>query len=160
MDKYLALLVAIATKLGIDPATILGSAAVAPATPWWHSEGDAPTKPLPDADNETEDKRYASFGLRFDLSRGIAPSDFPHMVEICDRLGAAQSPTEAEAIIANAGNFPTDVAIYLVLTGATQGFSPFLTPSIFAPAAIQTIRDAALYAAAKWNGTGPGPGGN
>jgi hypothetical protein len=129
-----------------------------PPKAWFDNPTDAPpTTPLPNADNESEVLRYAAHGFRIDMSRGVAPSDFPHMLTICRDIERATTPEEADAAIQNAGYFPPKVAQYLVLTGCTQGMSSFLTPSIFAPAAIQTVRDAALYATRQWTG-GAGPG--
>ncbi len=141
-------------------AAILGDTAPMTASaPWFHATGLPPVTPLADASNEAEVKRYASFGYKFNLKRGVDPTMLSQMVGICDKLYAAPSPTAAEAIISGAGDFPVDVACYLVLTGATQGFTAFMSPSIFAPKWIQTITDAAYYAAAVPNPNGPGPSG-
>lgn len=141
-------------------AAILGDAAPAlvPAK-WWHAVGLPPVTPLPDPTNTDEVKRYASFGYKFNLKRGVDPTMLAQMVSICDKLDAAPTPAAAEIVIAGAGDFPTEVAQYLVLTGATQGFTSFLTPSIFAPKWIQNITDAAYYAAAERNPNDPGPSG-
>lgn len=142
-------------SLGVITVT---TAPAPPAVPWFKdTSGPAPTTPLTGPDDEEADKRYAAFGFKIDMGRGVAPQDFPRMVEICEGIARATSPQEADAAIKNAGFFPPDVAIYLVLTGCTQGFSQFMTPNIFAPKNIQTIKDAALYAVAKWTG-GAGPG--
>lgn len=142
-------------------AAILGDAApvLAPAK-WWHATGLPPVTPLADPSNTDEVKRYASFGFKFNLKRGVDPTMLAQMVGICDRLAdPSLTPAGAESVISGAGDFPTDVAIYLVLTGATQGFTSFLTPSIFAPKWIQNITDAAYYAAAVRNPNDPGPSG-
>lgn len=142
-------------------AAILGDVAPAVApTPWWIATGAKPTVRLADASNVEEVKRYAAHGLKINLKRGVDPGDFPHMVAIANQLGDPNlTPQGAEAIISGAGDFPTDVAIYLVLTGCTQGFSAYLTPSIFAPKWIQSVADAAYYAAAERNPNDPGPSG-
>lgn len=142
----------------------LGIVTVTPPTPpavaWYKDNaGPAPAIPLANADDEEADKHYAAYGLKIDLTRGVAASDDAAMISICDGIARATSPQEAETAIKGAGFFPPDVAIYFVRTGCTQGFSPFMTPMIFAPTSIQTIREAALYAVAKWTGgSGPGPG--
>jgi hypothetical protein len=140
-------------------AALNASVETEPGVPWYKDNtGPAPTTPLPNADDEEADKHYAAYGLKYDLTRGVAPSDDAAMIAICDQIAAATTPQQAEAAIKNAGYYPPDVAIYFVRTGCTQGFSAFMQPMIMANPVIQTIRDAALYAVGKWNGTGPGPG--
>lgn len=133
-----------------------GNVTAAPATPWFIATGPAPTAPG-DPNSEDEVKRYAAHGFKIDLTRGVAPSDFPAMLDIVKRIQSAATQADAEAAIQNASLFPPDVASVLVFTGCTQGFSPFMTPNIFAPAAVQTVTDAALYSTRKWTG-GAGPG--
>lgn len=142
-------------------AAILGDTAPA-ASPvqWWHFTGAPPTVALADPANVDEVKRYAAHGFKFNLKRGVDPIDFPHRVAICDQLGDPNLTAAGAAnVISGAEDFPTDVAIYLILTGCTQGFSPTLTPTIFAPKWIQNITDAAYYAAAVRNPNDPGPSG-
>lgn len=126
--------------------------------PWWHATGAAPTVPLADPTNEAELKRYMSFGLKYNLGRGVAQQDFPTYLSIADQLNAAATPQAADLILANAGKFPTDVAIYITLAGGVQGLGPFQSASIFAPATIQTIADAAKWAVGTYPGPGPGVG--
>lgn len=109
-------------------------APAAPAGPWWRdTSSPVPTAPLADLANEGEVKRYMAHGLRPNLKRGVAPKDFPAMLAIADKIAAATSPQEADAVISGAGSFAPDVAILLVLGGGAQGFGPFQAPSIFAP---------------------------
>lgn len=133
-----------------------GNTTATPAAPWFIATGPAPTA-AGDPNNEDEIKRYAAHGFKIDLTRGVAPSDFPAMLDIVKRLQSAATQADAENAIARASLFPPDVASVLVFTGCTQGFSPFMTPTIFAPQAIQTVLDASAYATQKWTG-GAGPG--
>lgn len=124
------LLKLIAKKLGID----LGAMALpAVVVPWYRDiSSPAPTTPLTDLNNEAEVKRYMAHGMRPNLKRGVAVSDWAMFLGLCDKIAAAGSPQEADAVIAGAGRFSPDVAILLILGGGTQG-GGMIPMSIFAP---------------------------
>jgi hypothetical protein len=144
-------------KLAQILAIVTGNPVDAPPTPWYRDTSTpVPTEPLADVTNVEEIKRYMAHGYKTDLTHGVAPSDWATMLTYCDKIAAAQSPQEADAVIAGAGHFPPDVAINIVLGGGTQGggFSPL---SIFAPwgSGFDMVQSAAWLTALP--GT-PGPG--
>lgn len=153
MDEVLALLRAIAAKLGVAlPVTTDGDTNVLIPS------GPVPTAPLPNPDDEGEVLRYAVHGYKYDLTRGVDPGDFPKMLALATDLLRATTAEGREAVIGRASLFPPLVAAYGVLTGCTQGFGFGLQPKLTFPNTIQTVRDAALYAAFQPVG-GPGPSG-
>jgi hypothetical protein len=147
-------------ELVLTPTT---PAAIPDEKAWIYKSGPHPSGPLPDDASESDLKRYASWGLKMDGRAGVAPSDLPALIAVCERLFALAPdapPEAADAIVARAGFFPIPVSCYLLLTGASFGFSSTLTPTLMGPASLQTIREAAFYSASKPLPGSPGPGVN
>lgn len=121
------------TILDAVAAALVANVETAPTVAWYRdTSSPLPTAPLADTSNVDEIKRYAAHGFRTNLKRGVAASDYPKYLTLCDKVVAAQTPDEANAILAGAGYFAPDVAVLLILGGGTQGgmFQPL---SIFAP---------------------------
>ena len=124
-----------------------------PTVPWYRdTSSPVPTVPLGLNASEAEVKAYAAHGLKTNLRRGVAPSDFPTFLAIADRLYAVPDTapsSAADAILPGAGYFSKDVAILLVLGGAVQGLGAFQTASLAAPwgAGFDLIAAAAYLAA-------------
>lgn len=117
----------------------------------------APTVPLTDFTNESELKRYMAHGVRANLTRGVAESDWTKYLAIADKVFNAASPQEANVACPGAGYFTPDVAVYLILGGGTQG-GTFTPISIFAG----WNTGYSLTQAAEWLinvPVGPGPSG-
>lgn len=120
-------------KLAQILSIITDSPVSAPVVPWYRdTSGPVPTGPLADVNDVAAIKNYMAHGFRTNYTRGVAESDWNTMLNYCDKIAAAQSPQEADSVIAGAGHFAPDVAINLVLGGGTQGggFSPL---TIYAP---------------------------
>lgn len=136
-----------------------GTAAPAPVIPWHRQAFAGPFPSIGAEAAESELKQYASQGYRANGTRGVASQDLERFRAIADRLAAASSPQEADAILPGAGHFSPDVAIYLVMTGAVQGLGAFQTPSIFAPwGAWDSILAAAGWELGVVTPDTPGPG--
>lgn len=142
-------------------AAILGDTAPVAAndpSAWLRPAGMPPTVPLTELSNEGELKRYAVWGFKMDLTRGVDPNDFPKMLGLAVDVMRAGTQDAAEGVVGRASLFPPEVAAYGLLTGCTQGFSAFSTPKLTFPPNIQSIAQAAAYAAFKPIPDAPGPG--
>jgi hypothetical protein len=124
---------------------LLADAPAATDSLWFVASGPTPTVPITDLSNESELKRYAAHGLKANLVRMVQTESLPNYAAVAKRMKAATTPEAAETIIKGASNYPTDVAIYVMFIGGVQGTGPLETPSFFAPASIQTIRQAAAW---------------
>lgn len=146
-------------KLGLIEAIkgFLSDNVAVGATPWYRdTSGPAPTGPLADVSDVAAIKNYMAHGYRTNYARGVAESDWDAKLIKCDQIAAAGSPQERDAVIAGAGHFEPDVAINLVLGGATQGggFSP---ETIYAPwnSNFDMVQSAAWLSALPNSGAGP-----
>ena len=145
-------------KVALDTLTAALDAppvVAAPATPWFlDTSSPAPTVPLTDLNDVAEIKRYMAHGLRPNLTRGVAESDWAKYLNFARAVYTAPTPQIANMLIRNSGELDPDVAVYAILGGGTQGgmFGPL---EIFASQA--TIPN--LTAAAAWMTGVPDPNG-
>ena len=146
-------------KAALDTITAALDASTAPLpspVQWFlDTSSPVPTVPLTDLTDIASIKRYMAHGLRANLTRGVAESDWPKYLALSQGVYQAPTPQIANMIVQNSGELDPDVAVYLILGGGTQGglFAPL---SIFA--AQPTVPD--LPHAAAWliNVPPPGPG--
>jgi hypothetical protein len=101
----------------------------------WYKDTSSPvpTEILTDLTNVTELKRYCAHGLKANLKRGVAESDWQTYLGYADGVYAAQSPQEADAVVMGAGKYDQDTAVELILLGGTQGGGLGQPLSTFAP---------------------------
>jgi hypothetical protein len=127
----------------------------APAIPWFKDRSEpAPTTPITDLNDVAALKQAMAWGLRANLTRGVAESDWPKYLAYAEAVYLATLPQIASTLVHNAGNLDPDVAVYLILGGGTQG-------GVFAPLELfvsqSTVPD--LPHAAAWLIGVPAPGG-
>lgn len=184
LSELIALVKAIAAKLGVAPLTSLP---VVASLWWWptpeetaafakrigwtafdlegnrQSNGSAASPTIKPCDGSEEDaKTFAKFGF---LPTGIrwlwSPEDRNAGRKLSDRIFKAPRPEDANEIISGAGDpgVTTDGAVYMIMTGCTTGGGLLGTPRVGLGGAL-TIADAvAVFMRQTTPGPGPGPSG-
>jgi len=149
-------------------AAVDGTPTAAPAPPLkpWRSQTPDPSWPLATRDripagnvnDAAEIMRRAAFGYRIDGVRVRSGLALTLALTLCDEIGKAGSPTEAEALVAGIGSQSEDVAALLVLCGGVIGGGLSGDLYTFAPRPFVSLRDVAAWQSGVVSPDQPGPG--